>query len=94
MGDKSLLEEDVKNFCSLNDSFMNSRLGTALLWFIVVFIVMIVALYITKPNVVMKKGSDGMLKDEVDFVKIFIYSTIVGLVIGIIGFLLKNRCSQ
>ncbi len=91
MSDSNLVK-NVEKWCEIDNSFISSRFGTALLWFIVVFITMIVILYITKPNIVLKKDSDGEYKDEIDFSKIFIASTIVGLIIGIIGYLLKNKC--
>lgn len=87
------LVEDAEAWCSIDKSFISSRLGTALLWFVVIFIIMIVVLYITQPSIIKKKNDDGTTKDEVDFIKIFIAATIVGVIIGIIGYIIKGRCS-
>lgn len=92
MDKKSNLVEGVEAWCAIDNSFISTKLGTALLWFIVSFIVVLVVLYITKPAIVMKKNEDGEIKDEVDFVKIFMGGTIVGIIIGIIGFILKGKC--
>jgi len=92
MDKKSNLVEGVEAWCVIDNSFISTKLGTALLWFIVSFIVVLVVLYITKPVIVMKKDDNGEIKDEVDFVKIFMGGTIVGIIIGIIGFILKGKC--
>lgn len=91
--DKPDLVKDVEQWCSIDNSFISTKLGTALLWFIVSFVVTIVILYVVKPQIIKKKGADGTVKDEIDFTKIFIASTIVGMIIGIIGFILKGKCA-
>ena len=92
MEPKPELVQDVEQWCALDNSFISTKLGTALLWFIVSFVVTIVILYIIKPQIIKKKDDEGEVKDEVDFTKIFIAATIVGIIIGIIGFILKGKC--
>lgn len=91
--DKPDLVKSVETWCALDNSFISTKLGTALLWFIVSFVVTIVILYVVKPQIIKKKEADGTVKNEVDFTKIFISSTIVGIIVGIIGFILKSKCS-
>lgn len=93
MGDpKPELVRDVEQWCVMDKSFISTKLGTALLWFIVSFIIVIVILYVVKPQIIKKKDANGDIKDEVDFTKIFIASTIVGMIVGIIGFILRGKC--
>lgn len=92
MDDKPELVKTVEQWCTIDRSFVSTRFGTALLWFIVVFIIMIVVLYVIQPQIVKKKDETGAVKDEVDFIKVFMGATIIGIIVGIIGFIIRGKC--
>ena len=81
-----------KEWCVNKKNFVNTRLGTFLIFFTVSLIISSAVLYVLNPIFLQTKGGDGNATGDVSMVKLFITSSIIGIIFGFIGYMVKSNC--
>lgn len=79
--------------CSLKRSFLETRVGTSLLWFLIIFVITFVIFYIVMPDMVKERDNNGDIIAHVDLIRLLYVSLFAGLIAGIIGFLVRSKCN-